>query len=227
AYTELLVKTCHHRGAHAIGGMAAFIPSRKDAQVNETALAKVREDKERESRDGFDGTWVAHPDLVAIAKEPFDKLLGKKPHQKERLREEVQVAAKDLLNFNIAGGQISETGLRSNINVAIQYLEAWLQGSGAVGIYNLMEDAATAEISRSQVWQWLHHANAELADERRISTELYRGLLSEEMEKIKSMVGEKRFAAGQYGLARQLFDQLVTADNFVEFLTVAAYEQLV
>ncbi|MGH7595239.1 MAG: malate synthase A, partial [bacterium] len=226
AYTELLVKTCHKRGAHAIGGMAAFIPSRKDAQVNEIALAKVREDKERESRDGFDGTWVAHPDLAAVAKEPFDKLLGKNPHQKERLREEVQVTAKDLLNFNISGGQITEAGLRSNINVAIQYLEAWLQGSGAVGIYNLMEDAATAEISRSQVWQWLHHANAAFADGRQISTELYRSLLSEEMGKIESMVGAARFAAGKYELARQLFDQLVTAKNFVEFLTLVAYEEL-
>jgi malate synthase len=226
AYTELLVKTCHQRGAHAIGGMAAYIPSRKDPEINERALAKVREDKERESRDGFDGTWVAHPDLVAVAKEPFNKLLGKKPHQKERLREEVQVAAKDLLNFNIASGEISETGLRNNINVAIQYLEAWLQGSGAVGIYNLMEDAATAEISRSQVWQWLHHASAALADGRQISRELYRGLLSEEMEKIKAMVGAARFAAGKYELARRLFDQLVTTKNFVEFLTLAAYEEL-
>jgi malate synthase len=226
AYTELLVKTCHTRGAHAIGGMAAFIPSRKDAQVNEIALAKVREDKERESRDGFDGTWVAHPDLVAVAKEPFDKLLGKKPHQKERMRKEVRVAAKDLLDFNVPGGQITESGLRNNINVAIQYLEAWLQGSGAVGIYNLMEDAATAEISRSQVWQWLHHTNATLADGRRISTEPYRTLLSEEMEKIKLLVGEKRFAAGKYELAKQLFDQLVTVKNFVEFLTLVAYEWL-
>jgi malate synthase len=226
AYTELLVKTCHRRGAHAIGGMAAYIPSRKDPEVNERALAKVREDKERESRDGFDGTWVAHPDLVAVAKGPFDKLLGTKPHQKERMREEVRVAAKDLLNFDIAGGQITEAGLRNNINVAIQYLEAWLQGSGAVGIYNLMEDAATAEISRSQVWQWLHHANAALADGRRVSAELYRSLLSEEMEKIKSMVGAARFAAGKYELARELFDQLVTAKNFVEFLTLVAYERL-
>jgi malate synthase len=226
AYTELLVKTCHQRGAHALGGMAAYIPSRKDPEVNERALAKVREDKERESRDGFDGTWVAHPDLVAVAKEPFDKLLGKKPHQKERRREDVHAAAKDLLNFNIAGGQITEAGLRNNISVALQYLEAWLQGAGAVGIYNLMEDAATAEISRSQVWQWLHRANAVLADGRQISTEFYRRLLSEEMEKIKSAVGAERFAAGKYAIARQLFDQLVTAKNFVEFLTLTAYEQL-
>jgi malate synthase len=226
AYTELLVKTCHKRGAHAIGGMAAFIPSRKDAEVNARALAKVREDKERESADGFDGTWVAHPDLVTIAAEPFDKILGNKPHQKERLREEVRVAAKDLLNFDVPGGQITEAGLRNNINVAIQYLESWLLGTGAVGIYNLMEDAATAEISRSQVWQWLHHSNAALTDGRNITMELYRVFLTEEMEKIKALVSEKRFAAGKYELAKQLFDQLVTDKNFAEFLTLRAYEQL-
>jgi malate synthase len=226
AYTELLVKTCHRRGAHAIGGMAAFIPSRKDAEVNARALAKVREDKERESGDGFDGTWVAHPDLVTIAREPFDNLLGNKPHQKERRRDEVQVAANDLLNFNVPGGQITEAGLRSNINIAIQYLESWLLGTGAVGIYNLMEDAATAEISRSQVWQWLHHSNAGLADGRKITMELYRAFLMEEMEKIKSMVGEKRFTGGKYEVAKQLFDQLVANKNFAEFLTLRAYEHL-
>jgi malate synthase len=226
AYTELLVKTCHCRGAHAIGGMAAFIPSRKDAEVNARALAKVREDKERESGDGFDGTWVAHPDLVAIAREPFDKLLGNKSHQKERWREEVQVAAKDLLNFNIPGGQITDAGFRNNINVAIQYLESWLLGTGAAGIYNLMEDAATAEISRSQVWQWLHQPHATLSDGRKVTMELYRTLLSEEMEKIKLLVGEKRFAAGKYEMAKQLFDQLVTERNFAEFLTLPAYEHL-
>ncbi len=226
AYTELLVKTCHRRGAHAIGGMAAFIPSRKDAEVNARALAKVREDKERESGDGFDGTWVAHPDLVAVAREPFDKLLGNKPHQKERRREEVRVAANDLLDFNIPGGHITEAGLRGNINVAIQYLESWLLGAGAVGIYNLMEDAATAEISRSQVWQWLHHPNAALDDGRRITPALYGALLAEEMEKIKSLAGEKRFAAGKYDVAKQLFDQLVTEKEFAEFLTLKAYEYL-
>jgi malate synthase len=226
AYTELLVKTCHRRGAHAIGGMAAFIPSRKDAEVNARALAKVREDKERESGDGFDGTWVAHPDLVAVARQPFDKVLGNKPHQKERMRDEVRVAANDLLDFNVPGGHITEAGLRNNLNVAIQYLESWLLGAGAVGIYNLMEDAATAEISRSQVWQWLHHPNASLDDGRRITPALYRALLAEEMEKIKSLVGEKRFAAGKYGLAKQLFDQLVTEKEFAEFLTLKAYEYL-
>ncbi len=226
AYTELLVKTCHRRGAHAIGGMAAFIPSRKDAKVNEIALAKVREDKERESGDGFDGTWVAHPDLVPIAREPFDKLLGKKPHQKERLREEVNVAPHQLLDFRVPNGQITETGLRNNISVALQYLESWLQGTGAVGIYNLMEDAATAEISRSQVWQWLHRPHATLSDGRSVTTGLYRALLSEELEKIKTMVGQERFASGKYALARELFDQLVTKDEFIEFLTLAVYERL-
>jgi len=226
AYTELLVQTCHRRGAHAIGGMAAFIPSRKDAEVNERALAKVREDKERECGDGFDGTWVAHPDLVVMAREPFDKMLGNRPHQKERLREEVQVAAKALLDFNIPGGQITEAGLRHNINVAVQYLESWLLGVGAVGIYNLMEDAATAEISRAQVWQWLHHSHAAFNDGRTVTLELYRALLSEEMEKIKSLVGEKRFAAGKFELAQQLFDQLVTDEIFAEFLTLRAYEYL-
>jgi malate synthase len=226
AYTELLVKTCHRRGAHAIGGMAAFIPSRKDAEVNARALAKVREDKERESRDGFDGTWVAHPDLVAIAKEPFDRLLGGKPHQKERLRDEVHIAAQDLINFEVPGGKITEAGLRGNINVAIQYLESWLLGTGAAGIYNLMEDAATAEISRSQVWQWLHHSDIALSDGRKITVELYHRLLSEEMEKIKSLVGEKRFAAGKFELAQRLFDQLVNAKDFAEFLTLGAYEHL-
>jgi malate synthase len=226
AYTELLVKTCHRRGAHAIGGMAAFIPSRKDAEVNARALTKVREDKERESGDGFDGTWVAHPDLVAVAREPFDKLLGNKPHQKERRRDDVRVTANDLLDFNVAGGHITEAGLRGNINVAIQYLESWLLGAGAVGIFNLMEDAATAEISRSQVWQWLHHPHAALDDGRKITPALYGALLAEEMEKIKSLVGEKRFAAGKYGLAKQLFDQLVTVKDFAEFLTLRAYEYL-
>ena len=226
AYTELLVKTCHRRGAHAIGGMAAFIPSRKDAQVNELALAKVREDKVRESNDGFDGTWVAHPDLVAVAKEPFDKILGSKPHQKERLREEVQITARQLLEARIPNGQITENGLRVNMNVGLQYLESWLQGTGAAGIYNLMEDVATAEISRAQVWQWLHHESAILADGRRITKELYHAILPEEMEKIKTLAGEKRFASGKYELARRLFDELVTAEHFEEFLTLKAYEHL-
>ncbi len=225
AYTDLLVSTCHKRGAHAIGGMAAFIPSRKDPQVNEVALAKVREDKLRESGDGFDGTWVAHPDLVPVAMEVFDKALGDKPHQKERLRDEVRVEARDLLNFVVPGGQITEAGLRLNINVAIQYLEAWLRGSGAVGIYNLMEDAATAEISRAQVWQWTHTGNprAALADGRPVTLDLFRQLLPQEMEKLRALYGA---FTGKLDLAGRLFDQLVTAPEFVEFLTLTAYDHL-
>ncbi len=227
AYTELLVKTCHRRGAHALGGMAAFIPSRKDAKVNERALAKVREDKERESRDGFDGTWVAHPDLVATAKEPFEKILGARPHQKEKLREEVQISAGQLLDVGIAGGEITEAGLRLNVNVALQYLEAWLQGNGAVGIYNLMEDTATAEISRAQVWQWLHAADsAKLADGRPVTMDLYRTILAEELERIKTFVGEQKFSAGKFGLARALFDKLVATQDFDDFLTWSAYAHL-
>jgi len=229
AYTELLVKTCHARGAHAIGGMAAFIPSRKDPQVNEIALAKVREDKLRESGDGFDGTWVAHPDLVPIAREVFDGVLGDRPHQKDRLSNaegRVNATAKDLLDFRVPGGQITEAGLRTNINVALQYVEAWLRGNGAAAIFNLMEDTATAEISRAQVWQWIHHHNAALADGRKVSLELYRRLLPEEMEKIKAMVGQAAFNAGQYQLAAQIFDRLVTEDKFTDFLTWIAYEYL-
>lgn len=226
AYTELLVKTCHHRGAHAIGGMAAFIPSRKDPKVNEIALARVREDKERESRDGFDGTWVAHPDLVPVAQEVFEKVLGEKSHQKERLREEVHVIAQDLRDFRVPGGKITEEGLRNNISVGLQYLESWLRGTGAVGIYNLMEDAATAEISRAQVWQWIHNPNSILFDGRKITPELYRKLLPEELEKIKSMFGEERYAAGKFELAGQLFDKLVIDKNFTEFLTLLAYDYL-
>jgi len=226
AYTELLVKTCHRRGAHAIGGMAAFIPSRKDAQVNEVALAKVSEDKLRESGDGFDGTWVAHPDLVPTAKEVFDNVLKDKPHQKERMREEVNVTAKDLLNFKIAGGQITEAGLRLNINVALQYLDSWLRGSGAVGIYNLMEDTATAEISRAQLWQWIHHPTASLADGRKVTADLYRQCLPEELERIKALYGAQAYESSKIETAKALFDRLVTDDNFTEFLTLIAYDPL-
>ena len=226
AYTELLVKTCHKRGAHAIGGMAAFIPSRKDALVNETALSKVREDKLRESNDGFDGTWVAHPDLVPVAKEVFDGVLKDKPHQKEKMRKEVNVTATDLLDFNIPGGRISEAGMRLNINVALQYLDSWLRGSGAVGIYNLMEDAATAEICRAQLWQWIHHPSAALDDGRKITENLYGQFLGEEIEKIKSLYGSQSYAEGKMDSAIELFDALVTSKQFVQFLTLSAYEKL-
>ncbi|HET7087074.1 MAG TPA: malate synthase A [Anaerolineae bacterium] len=226
AYTELLVKTCHARGAHAIGGMAAFVPSRKDPQVNEVALAKVREDKLRESGDGFDGTWVAHPDLVPVAKEVFDRALGDRPHQKDRLRDDVRVAAKDLIDFRVPGGSISEAGLRLNINVAVQYVESWLRGAGAAAIYNLMEDTATAEISRAQVWQWINHPTASLPDGRKVAAELVRSMLPEEMEKIRSLYGNELFAAGKFQLAGEIFERLVTAKDFAEFLTLIAYDYL-
>ena len=226
AYTDLLVKTCHNRGAHAIGGMAAFIPSRKDAEINKVALAKVREDKKRESNDGFDGTWVAHPDLVPTAQKEFDKFLGKKPNQKNRLREEVRVAAGDLLNFSIPGGEITEEGLRLNISVGLQYIESWLRGTGAAAINNLMEDAATAEISRAQIWQWIHHPSAKLSDGRDITTELYQEFLPHELDKIKKMWGKKLYAKGNFELASDILSRLVTEDDFTEFLTLMAYKEL-
>jgi malate synthase len=226
AYTELLVKTCHHRGAHAIGGMAAFIPSRKDPEINRVALVKVREDKDRESNDGFDGTWVAHPDLVPTAMEEFDRFLGDNPHQKERLREEVNVTAQDLLNFEIKGGEITEKGFRHNMSVAILYIASWLRGTGAAALFNLMEDAATAEISRAQVWQWINHENARLSDGRQINLELYHRFQPEEMEKIKGWVGEDFFKTGKFHLAAKIFDDLVTDKIFTEFLTFRAYEEL-
>jgi malate synthase len=226
AYTELLVKTCHSRGAHAIGGMAAFIPNRRDAENNKVALAKVREDKQRESNDGFDGTWVAHPDLVPTAKKEFDKFLVKKPNQKDRLREEVNVAASDLLNFVVSGGEITEEGLRLNINVGVQYIESWLRGTGAAAINNLMEDAATAEISRAQIWQWIHHPNAKLSDGRNITTDLYNKLLFDELDKIKQMWGKDLYAKGKFKLAAELLDRLVTNHTFPEFLTLIAYKEL-
>jgi len=225
AYTELLVKTCHQRGAHAMGGMAAFIPSRKDAQVNEVAMAKVREDKVRESSDGFDGTWVAHPDLVPLAKQVFTDALRGKPHQKDRLRSEVKTTAEQLIDFRVPQGTITENGLRQNISVALQYIEAWLRGNGAVAINNLMEDAATAEISRSQVWQMIHHA-AKMADGRTITPELYRSLVPQELAKIREFWGEKNFAASRIEQAAKIFDDLVTSDQFADFLTTKAYDYL-
>ena len=226
AYTELLVKTCHRRGAHAIGGMAAYIPSRKDPEVNEVALAKVREDKVRESRDGFDGTWVAHPDLVPTAREAFDEILQDQPNQKGRLRPDVDVAAPDLLNFTIDGGEITEDGLRHNINVGLQYLDAWLRGSGAVAIYNLMEDTATAEISRAQVWNWVHQLGAALSDGRKVTLELYRHLVPQELEKIRKLYGDQAFAASKLQQATSLFNSLIGPNEFPQFLTLIAYPEL-
>jgi malate synthase len=219
AYTDLLVRTCHKRGAHAIGGMAAFIPNRRDPQVTETALAKVRDDKDRESKDGFDGTWVAHPDLVPVAMESFDRVLGQKPHQKERLREDVQVTAQMLVDIHVPGGAITENGLRNNISVALQYLDAWLQGNGAAAIYNLMEDTATAEISRAQLWQWIRH-NAKLSDGRPVNRELYNQIKLQELSRLADP------GDGRYTDAARILDQLVLDDSFCEFLTFPAYEYL-
>ena len=208
AYAELLVAGCHRRGAHAIGGMAAFIPSRRDAEVNAVALAKVREDKEREASQGYDGTWVAHPDLVPVALEVFDRVLGERPNQLGVLREDVVPDAAALLDVAATPGEVTLEGLRNNVSVGIQYLAAWLAGNGAVAIFNLMEDAATSEISRAQVWQWLHHG--------RFTPAQVTAVTDEELAKL----GEG------YGPARELFDRLATGEEFVEFLTLPAYELL-
>ncbi len=217
AYTELLIHTCHKRGAHAIGGMAAFIPNRREPEVTEIALAKVREDKERESRDGCDGTWVAHPDLIPVAKAAFIKMLGEKANQKARLREDVKVEAHELINLTVPNGKITEQGLRNNISVALQYIAAWLEGSGAVAIYNLMEDTATAEISRAQLWQWVRH-QAMLEDGRPVTAQLYAQIRDEERAKLPRTTA--------YEQAAEILDTLVLAEHFIEFLTQIAYEYL-
>jgi malate synthase len=224
AYTELLVKTCHRRGAHAIGGMAAFIPSRRDPEVNEVALAKVRDDKNRESRDGFDGSWVAHPDLVPVCREVFDEVLGTKPNQLGRLRDEVTVSAADLLSVSKTPGTITEAGLRNDISVGLQYLASWLGGNGAVAIYNLMEDAATAEIARSQVWQWLHN-DVLLEDGPKVTRERVEAIIDEELASIREQLGDA-FDAERFGQATALFTAVALADNYAEFLTVPAYERM-
>jgi malate synthase len=224
AYTELLVKTCHRRGAHAIGGMAAFIPSRRDAEVNDQAMAKVRDDKTRESGDGFDGSWVAHPDLVPLCKEVFDGVLGTGANQLDRQRDDVHVTAADLLAVSKTPGVITEAGLRNNISVALQYLASWLGGNGAVGIFNLMEDAATAEISRSQIWQWIHN-DVPLDDGRLVTQDLTERLIDEELSKIRAATGDG-FDAERYGQAVALFTEVALADNFADFLTIPAYERM-
>ncbi|KUP98450.1 malate synthase A [Thermobifida cellulosilytica] len=222
AYTELLVKTCHKRGAHAIGGMAAFIPNRRDPEVNRVALAKVRDDKARESADGFDGSWVAHPDLVPVAMEVFDGVLGDRPNQIDRQRDDVEVTAADLLDVSSAEGGITEAGLRNNINVALQYLAAWLGGSGAVAIHNLMEDAATAEISRSQIWQWLHN-DVTLDDGTRVTADLVERLIGEELAAIRAATS---LDADLLDRATALFKEVALADDYAEFLTLPAYERM-
>ncbi len=219
AYTELLVKTCHKRGAHAIGGMAAFIPSRKDADVNAVALANVREDKEREVGDGFDGTWVAHPDLVAVAGESFKRVLGERDNQIDRARDDVAIEAATLVAFEIAGGRITEAGVRKNVNVALQYLDSWLRGIGAAAIHNLMEDAATAEISRAQLWQW-QHCGATLDTGAKVDEALYRAIREEELARLGGP------ESARLADAATLLDKLVLSGTFADFLTVSAYELL-
>jgi malate synthase len=226
AYADLLVKTCHRRGAHAMGGMSAVIPSRKDPEANKQAVEKVRADKSREANDGFDGAWVAHPDSVPVAMEEFDKVLGDRPNQIDRQREDVHVTAEQLLDASSAGDERTEEGLRMNCNVGIQYISSWLRGNGAAAIYGLMEDAATAEISRSQVWQWIHHG-VTLDNGQTVTPELVRGAELSELERIKSEVGEEWFAEhGRADQSRRLFESVALSDEFVEFLTLPAYEEL-
>jgi malate synthase len=228
AYTELLVRTCHRRGAHAMGGMAALIPSRRDPEANEKAVAGVRADKEREAGDGFDGTWVAHPDLVPVAMEEFDRVLGERPNQIERRRDDVEVTAGDLLDLASTPGAITEEGLRNDVNVGIQYISSWLRGNGAAAIYGLMEDAATAEIARSQVWQFIRHG-VTLDDGRSITPELVRELEGEELERIRSEIGDDAWfeREGRPRESRELFESVaLTGEEYVEFLTLPAYERL-
>ncbi|HET8844682.1 MAG TPA: malate synthase A, partial [Ktedonobacteraceae bacterium] len=223
SYSLLAIKTCHKRNAHAIGGMAAQIPIKSDPQANEEALAKVRADKHREATDGHDGTWVAHPGLVAIAMAEFDAAM-KDPNQLSRKREDVQVTAADLLK--VPEGTITEAGLRNNISVSLQYLESWLRGLGCVPINNLMEDAATVEISRAQIWQWIHHPKGVLDDGRKVTVELFRQLAAEEQEKITSLLSKEQQAARRFSDAAQILDQIITDPDFVEFLTLPAYRYL-
>jgi malate synthase len=219
AYTDLLVQTCHKRGAHAIGGMAAFIPTRRDPEVNQMAFAKVREDKEREANAGFDGTWIAHPGLVEVAQERFDAVMDGKPNQKDRLRKDVHTTADNLLNTQIEGGKITDAGVRTNVSVALQYIDSWLRGIGAAAIYNLMEDAATAEISRAQLWQWINHL-ATTDDGEPITRERFKQTLDEELAKLG---GPEQ---GRLGDAAKLLDSLVRNDEFIPFLTLPAYQLL-
>ena len=223
AYSQLCIRTCHRRGAFAMGGMAAQIPIKNDPIANEAALAKVRADKEREAGDGHDGTWVAHPALVPVAMEIFDRLMPT-PNQVHRLREDVQVTAADLLR--IPEGDITEAGLRSNVSVALQYMAAWISGNGCVPINNLMEDAATAEISRAQIWQWIRHPRGILADGRKVTAALFRQMLTEEQSRLRSSLGDAAYAAGNFDGAAGLLDRITTAARFESFLTVPAYRAL-
>ncbi|MEV0323850.1 malate synthase A [Streptomyces sp. NPDC050658] len=225
AYTELLVRTCHKRGAHAIGGMAAFIPSRKDAEVNKVAFEKVKNDKDREAGDGFDGSWVAHPDLVPIAMKSFDAVLGEKPNQKDRLREDVSVAPGDLIAIDSLDAKPTYDGLVNAVQVGIRYIEAWLRGLGAVAIFNLMEDAATAEISRSQIWQWIN-AGVVFENGNTATADLARKVAAQELDAIRAEIGEEAFAAGKWQQAHDLLLQVSLDADYADFLTLPAYEQL-
>ena len=225
AYTELLVRTCHRRGAFAMGGMAALIPSRTDPEANERAIEAVRADKRREAGAGFDGTWVAHPDVVPVAREEFDAVLGERPNQIDRRRDEVDVSADALLAVEKTEGAITESGLRNNISVAFQYISFWLGGRGAAGINNLMEDAATAEIARSQVWHWIRHG-ATLDDGRPVTRELVVRLLDEETAKIRAGVGEEVWQKGRPDETRAVLERVMLADDLPEFLTLVGYDRL-
>jgi malate synthase len=223
AYSLLTIKTCHRRNAYAIGGMAAQIPVKNNQAANEEAFRKVRADKEREAKDGHDGTWVAHPGLVPVAMEVFDTFMPT-PNQLHVKREDVQVTAAQLLE--VPQGAITEKGLRTNVSVALQYIEAWLRGFGAVPIYNLMEDAATAEISRAQIWQWIRNPNGKLEDGRKVTFELYEQILQEELHTLKDLIGHKNFEHGQFQLAAELLTKLTKEDSFIPFLTLEGYQYL-
>ena len=225
AYTELLVKTCHKRGAHAMGGMAAFIPSRRDPEVNRVALAKVKEDKDREAGDGFDGTWVAHPDLVPTATEAFDRVLGDRPNQLERQRPEVSVTAGQLLDVRVPGGSVTEDGLRMDVSVGIQYIESWLRGVGAAAINNLMEDVATAEISRSQIWQWVKNSSR-LEEGPTVNADLVREIADDEMSKLRERLGDEAWKKSRFTEARKAFEQVALAPEFEPFLTLVALKYI-
>ncbi len=225
AYTELLAATCHRRGAHAMGGMAALIPSRKDEEANAKALDGVRADKEREVKQGYDGTWVAHPDLVPVARQVFERGLDGAANQLERQRDDVEVSAADLLDLASTPGRATEAGLRTNVNVGFQYISFWLGGRGAAAINSLMEDAATAEISRTQIWQWIHH-HVELDDGRTVTPELVRQVLDEETAKIREAVGEETWQAGRPAATRELFEQVALSPKLIQFLTIPAYDYL-
>jgi malate synthase len=218
AYSELLVKTCHAHGAFAMGGMAALIPSRSDEAANQRALDAVKADKEREAKAGFDGTWVAHPDVVDVALAAFDEVLGDRPNQIDKQRDDVDVSPAQLLDAASTPGEITEAGLRADVNVGFQYISYWLGGRGAAGINNLMEDAATAEISRSQIWQWVRHGKFERSHVRQV--------LQEEMDKIHAEVGDETWAKGRPEETRAIFERVALSDDFPEFLTLPAYEYI-